>query len=65
MKCNICDAGFSEKRDVTSIYEGKKPFKCDFCDYSCSQKMDVNKHIAAVHEGKKPFQCFNLIIEYI
>ena len=39
-----------------SIYEGKKPFKCDFCDYSCSQKMDVNKHIAAVHEGKKPFQ---------
>ena len=25
MKCNICDAGFSEKRDVTSIYEGKKP----------------------------------------
>ena len=45
------------KRHLASVHEGKKPFKCDICDYICSQKMDMNRHIASVHEGKKPFKC--------
>ena len=43
-------------RQFASVHEGKKPFKCDFCDYSCSLKNKM-QHVASVHEGKKPFKC--------
>ena len=42
---------------ITSVHEGKKPLKCDICDYCCSPKSHMNRHIASVHEGKKPFKC--------
>ena len=41
-------------RHVVSVHEGKKPFKCEICDYSCSLKRTLKKHVAAVHEGEKP-----------
>ena len=40
-------------KHVASIYEEKKPFKCDICDYECSQKGSMNRHTATVHKGKK------------
>ena len=45
------------KSHVDSVHEGKKPFKCENCDYSCAEKGDLQKHITSVHEGKKPFNC--------
>ena len=39
-------------KHVASVHEGKKPYKCYFCDHICSQQSDLNKH-----EGKKPFKC--------
>ena len=42
---------------AASVHEGKKPFKCESCDYSCSLKGHLNQHVASVHEGKKPFKC--------
>ena len=44
-------------KHVASGYEGKKPFKCDICDYSFSQKGNMKSHVASVHEGKKSFKC--------
>ena len=38
---------------VLFVHEGKKPFKCDICDYSSSQKSDLKKHFESVHEEKK------------
>ena len=45
------------KSHVASVHEGKKPFKCDICDYSCSQKGHMKTHVESVHEGKKSFKC--------
>ena len=42
---------------ITSVHEGKKPFKCEFCEYTTAYKSDMKKHVALVHEGKKPFKC--------
>ena len=42
---------------VVSVHEGKKPFRCNICDYSCSQKSNMKSHVTYVHEGQKPFKC--------
>ena len=44
-------------RHISLVHEGKKPFKCEVCDYSCSQRSTMNVHVASVHERKKPFKC--------
>ena len=40
-KCNTCKKGFKLKgsltKHVASVHEGKKPFKCEICDYKCTQ----------------------------
>ena len=41
------------KNHVASVHEGKKPFKCESCDYRFAQKSDMKRHVALVHEGKK------------
>ena len=38
-------------RHIASVHEGKKPFKCDICDYSFSEKSSMNKHVKSVHGG--------------
>ena len=57
---------------VATVHEGKKPFKCDICNFSCSQKSNMKKHVAAVHEGNKPFKCaicdysfFNMLQQFM
>ena len=42
---------------VTSVHEGKKPFKCDICSRGFGVKGNLNDHVKEVHEGKKPFKC--------
>ena len=58
-ECEI--ANYQQKQGLKmhklSVHDGKKPFKCEVCDYSCSQKGHLNRHIASVHEGMKPFKC--------
>ena len=44
------------KTHVASVHEGKKPFKCDMCDYSFSLKNTMKRHVMTVHGGKKPSQ---------
>ena len=61
VECYICQKVFSQKSNlkvhISSIHEGKKPFKCSICDYKCSQKGHLYKHISSVHEVIKPFKC--------
>ena len=33
-------------------HEGKKPFKCEFCEYASAKKQDLKRHILRVHELK-------------
>ena len=49
------------KRQIGSVHEGRKSFKCDICNYSCSDKTNLKRHSESVHvythEGKKQFKC--------
>ena len=37
---------------VTSIHEGKKPFKCEICDDQFELKHELNEYIASVHRKR-------------
>ena len=55
--CETCQTNFatlsSKRRHVSDVHEGKKPYKCKFCDYSCARKGVLERHIESVHEKKK------------
>ena len=44
-ECEICGKILAHKtklvQHIGSIHEGKKPFRCDICDYSCFLKSDI------------------------
>ena len=35
---------YSLSRHITEVHEGKKPFKCDTCDYSCYRKSLLTRY---------------------
>jgi hypothetical protein len=37
--------------------KGKKPIKCDICDYGCYQKSDMKLHVVSVHDRNKQLKC--------
>ena len=41
----LCDYSCSQKRVMTnhiaSLHEGKRPFRCDICEYKCSYKSET------------------------
>ena len=39
------------------VHEGKRAFKCNFCDASFKQKSYVARHILSFHDEKKEFKC--------
>ena len=43
-------------KHVASVHKGKKPFKCDICDYRYPVKTKMKTYFASVHEGYKPFK---------
>ena len=45
------------KIHVATVHEGKKPFKCEVCDYKWYQKSSLENNVASVHTGNKPFTC--------
>ena len=52
---NFCSLKGSMNIHVASVHEGKKPFRCNICDYSCSQKSNMKSHITYVHEAIQLF----------
>ena len=37
-------------------HTGKRPYKCDHCDYAASEKRNLERHIRT-HTGEKPYKC--------
>ena len=61
--CGICKKRLSSKhlkRHISSVHEGKKPFKCSNCNFCSAFSRDLNTHISSVHEKKKTLPVFHL-----
>ena len=58
---NILNNPISSDEDsniqIMPHHEGKKQFKCEFCNYTFFRNQFLKRHVASVHEGKKPFKC--------
>lgn len=50
--CPVCLSVCSDLQEHMFNHEGKKPFKCEQCDYSSVYKKDVLRH-SAVHKKDK------------
>ena len=42
---------------ISSVHEGKKPYRCDNCEISFSSRNDLLGHNLSVHKKKKPYKC--------
>ena len=47
-----------ESLNRLTVYEQKKPFKCDTCNENFKDKESLNAHVNSVHEKKNPFECY-------
>ena len=45
------------KNHIDAVHEERKPFKCEFCDYSCTHPSSLKKHISNIHGPKSVFKC--------
>ena len=45
------------KKNIDTVHEGIKPFKCSVCDVKFANKEHLKKHIETIHEEIKPFKC--------
>ena len=56
--CETCGKSFSEavslKKHITTVHEGHKDYKCEFCDKSASC---LKKQMHTIHEGHKDYKC--------
>ena len=45
------------KTQKLAVHDGKKPFKCEICDFSFALKQSLKTHIGSFHEGNKLYKC--------
>ena len=45
------------KSHVETVHEGKRPFKCKYCEKSFGIKDTLKIHTEAVHDGLRPYAC--------
>ena len=62
--CKKCDKGFTTEKGlekhIEAVHEGKKPYKCTFCDhFSSAFKADLKRHTDTIHKKIYPFSCNN------
>ena len=60
--CKKCDKGFTTEKGlekhIEAVHEGKKPYKCTFCDhFSSAFKADLKRHTDTIHKKIYPFSC--------
>ena len=60
LECTFCNVHFQKfrllRQHIVSVH-GKKPHKCEKCEYSFAKMCDLKHHTTTVHEGKKPHKC--------
>ena len=60
LECTFCKVHFQRfsllRQHIVSVH-GKKPHKCEKCEYSFAKMYDLKHHTTTVHEGKKPHKC--------
>eukprot|EP00188_Purpureofilum_apyrenoidigerum_P000485 Plantae.Rhodophyta-Purpureofilum_apyrenoidigerum.ctg12108.p1 GENE.Plantae.Rhodophyta-Purpureofilum_apyrenoidigerum.ctg12108~~Plantae.Rhodophyta-Purpureofilum_apyrenoidigerum.ctg12108.p1 ORF type:complete len:415 (-),score=52.03 Plantae.Rhodophyta-Purpureofilum_apyrenoidigerum.ctg12108:809-2053(-) len=61
VRCNLCNAEFSRKRDlrrhVEGVHEDLRRFKCDECSSAFTQQVHLKNHKKAVHEKRRELPC--------
>ena len=82
IKCRICEKLFASKcslkEQIPVVHDGKKLFKCDFCNNSCATQFKLKTHFrklmkkiieiniglekTCVHDGEK-FVIFLIVIK--
>ena len=59
--CWICSKVFkfkqNLKRHFETVHEGKKPFKCNLCEFSSASNYGLDCHEKSIHLREKPFKC--------
>ncbi|XP_035824816.1 zinc finger protein 708 [Aplysia californica] len=58
-KCDVCDAVFSQKKDLkyhSFKHTGEKPYRCDVCDARFRRANALTRH-TLIHTGEKPYRC--------
>ena len=59
--CGICGKVFqfkqNLKRHIETVHEGKKPFKCNLCEFSSASSYGLDCHEKSIHLLEKPFKC--------
>ena len=45
------------EENIKSVYNERKPFKCEICDAYFANMADLKKHAKSVYEAKKKFKC--------
>ena len=53
----ILQKSCKSNKNVSSVPEGKKTFRCEKCGKTYCNKTKLKEHISVIHEGKKPFKC--------
>ena len=66
--CNVCKKHFKENKDlkkhisnchkeVKTVHDGRKDFKCYECGKTFTQPIGLSRHIKLIHEGQKVYVC--------
>ena len=45
------------RHHISSVHEGKKPFKCEICDVTFAKKGHMKNHISSIHEREGSLKC--------
>ena len=59
--CFFCGKSFTTvavlKRNIHTVHEGHKDYKCESCGKSFASKQSLKNHIHTIHKGHNDYKC--------